>query len=92
MGGRRRYVKNMLNIPASRANVKEAFPQVATSKVGKGAIGKSMPKKVGIKAVHKTVFGGKLKSAVAAKGGKTSPTFTTIGTQPTRAMFGLKGK
>jgi hypothetical protein len=97
MGGRRRYVKNMTNIPASRANVKEAFPHVIKKSVGKQSTSKTsfgkstLPKRVGIKAVHKTVFGGKSKPSIVPK---TPNMFgrkmTNIGTQPTRAMLGLK--
>lgn len=99
MGGRRRYVKNMLNIPASRANVKEAFPQVAKKSVGKQSTSKTsfgkstMPKKVGKVASAKTEFGAKSKSSIVPKTPNMfGRKFTNIGTQPTRAMFGLKGK
>ena len=97
MGGRRRYVKNMTNIPASRANVKEAFPQVAKKSVGKQSTSKTsfgastMPKKVGKVASAKTEFGAKSKPS-HVKPSKTVFGMSNIGTQPTRAMFGLKGK
>ncbi len=97
MGGRKRYVKQMLNVPASRANVKEAFPQVAKKSAGKSNVKTSfgastLPKKVGIKAVHKTVFGGKSKSSIVPKTPNIfGKKITNIATQPTRKMLGLKG-
>ena len=95
MGGRRRYVKEMLNIPASRVGIKMKTPVVNKPK-GKVAIpvkktptnfgASTMPKHIGKKAVHKTEWGPKSKPSKVVSMGK----FTTIGTQPTRAMFGLK--
>jgi hypothetical protein len=58
MGGTKRYVKQMMNIPASRVGIKAKTPVISKPTTGKSKL--------------------------------LTSTFTNIGTQPTRAMLGLK--
>lgn len=93
MGGRRRYVKQMLNIPGNRVGIKSKTPNkskpkvVVTPTTSFGTVKKTLPKQVGKKVVVKNIFGGKSKPS-KLKPGKT--VFTNIATQPTREMFKLK--